>query len=323
MSLLTTACKNIAGHLGQVPSVRGRQCMNLYHKKSSCRLCLKSCPAGAIRIGRPGTRVLIDEATCLGCERCVAVCPTETFVHRGTRGHQRIASMRNQSDKGRLNISCFQVQTQNGHHIRCLNSLSAGDLLELASEGVTHFEFSHGHCQNCLLGPDINRLSQAIATLNLILAAVGINQATTATTDQKISMLLKLSKPVEKAPADISRRALFGRLRKQAATAVASALPEETCPESEQPRYRQRLKRALIRLGIKEQLATQAVQVKLSTDEQRCRRCGVCTKICVTSARKMGSDGDPQHDLLTCCGCGVCTIGCPRQAISIHDPLTS
>ena len=57
---------------------------------TSCSLCVKECPVGAIELNADGFAE-IDEAECIRCGRCHDVCPQDAVRHDGERIPQEVA----------------------------------------------------------------------------------------------------------------------------------------------------------------------------------------------------------------------------------------
>ncbi|MDX1763693.1 MAG: 4Fe-4S dicluster domain-containing protein, partial [bacterium] len=55
---------------------RAHLCVRVRYPMASCRLCLSTCPAGAIEIEEE--QVNLTDA-CLDCRACVAACPAGVF----------------------------------------------------------------------------------------------------------------------------------------------------------------------------------------------------------------------------------------------------
>ena len=65
---------------------------------------------------------------------------------------------------------------------------------------------------------------------------------------------------------------------------------------------------------------------KFKVDEEKCIKCGLCTKDCLTSAIEQNENGTPiMKNPLNCIECQHCFAICPQGAISImeKDPQNS
>jgi len=49
-----------------------------------CGLCVKTCPAGAVRLGEKRTAA-VDDLVCGGCYKCVRRCPVQAISIQHTR----------------------------------------------------------------------------------------------------------------------------------------------------------------------------------------------------------------------------------------------
>ena len=59
-----------------------------------CNPCESACPVGAIRIGKPITRLpLVDYALCIGCGRCVSSCPGLAILVKNAAESDALASV--------------------------------------------------------------------------------------------------------------------------------------------------------------------------------------------------------------------------------------
>ena len=54
------------------------RCVVVRNRNSSCRRCVRACPADAITVR--GNNVTLDNAACVSCGACTVVCPVEALV---------------------------------------------------------------------------------------------------------------------------------------------------------------------------------------------------------------------------------------------------
>lgn len=126
-------------------------CVRALSVNSICTHCSDICPTGAIDIS--GRLPSINQAQCVGCGGCVAVCPTEALNLDDFDPTEFFFSFASESENV---LSCQK-------NIPCIAAISSEQLLSFAQmkEGVV---LDTGHCSGCDIGESI--LASTETTIN-------------------------------------------------------------------------------------------------------------------------------------------------------------
>lgn len=57
---------------------------------------------------------------------------------------------------------------------------------------------------------------------------------------------------------------------------------------------------------------------EISINDEACAKCGLCSKMCRSSAL---NGKPPSHNGQKCTGCGLCVIACRKGALSLHKTI--
>lgn len=330
--MFSLSFQSFARALTPVPRCNNQGCIQLFHKNADCRRCVQACPSGAIKIGRPGTRIFLDTERCRGCERCIAACPLGIFKPSGPAPGARLATWLDRSSNGRLTCGCLQAAGRCVASIRCHGGHSVEDLLTLTAEGVRYLDLRKGDCANCPFGNGAQFLEQTLIRANHLLTSLSIDSIEVREISDRLSLLLPAPSHARPGNAKVShhtvsRRALFSSLRRSFGKMAASTLPGQETDlfrtKLSNPAPRAGLYSALMRLGATDNEIRPALFPRQSLKKDRCKGCRLCQKLCRTKA--LGSSNSLKervHSPGACVGCRLCETGCPRQAIRIHDPMT-
>ncbi|HEX5670747.1 MAG TPA: 4Fe-4S binding protein [Sulfuricurvum sp.] len=135
-------------------------CVRALSVNSICTQCSDVCPVGAISI--VGRLPSINQAQCVGCAGCVAVCPTEALKLDDFSPTDFFFSF--VSDEENL-VSCQK-------NVPCIAALSSEQLISFAQmkQGLI---LDTGHCSQCDIGDSIlASMSKTIANSNYLLEAI-------------------------------------------------------------------------------------------------------------------------------------------------------
>ena len=135
-------------------------CVRALSVNSICTHCADVCPTGAITIA--GRLPSINQAQCVGCAGCVAVCPTEALKLDDFSSTDFFFSF--VADEENL-ISCQK-------NVPCIAALSSEQLISFAQmkKGVV---LDTGHCAQCDIGAHILEvMANTIDNSNYLLEAI-------------------------------------------------------------------------------------------------------------------------------------------------------
>jgi formate hydrogenlyase subunit 6/NADH:ubiquinone oxidoreductase subunit I len=135
-------------------------CVRALSVNSICTHCSDVCPTGAINI--TGRLPSINQAQCVGCAGCVAVCPTEALKLDDFSATEFFFSF--VSDEQNI-VSCQK-------NVPCIAALSSEQLISFAQmkQGVI---LDTGHCGGCDIGESIlSSVSATVDNSNYLLEAI-------------------------------------------------------------------------------------------------------------------------------------------------------
>lgn len=135
-------------------------CVRALSVNSICTKCADGCPTGAISIS--GRLPSINQAQCVGCAGCTAVCPTEALKLDDFSPTDFFFSFA--SDEENV-VSCQK-------NVPCIAALSTEQLISFAQmkKGVI---LDTGHCDHCDIGKSVlARMADTIDNANYLLEAI-------------------------------------------------------------------------------------------------------------------------------------------------------
>ncbi|OQX16705.1 MAG: hypothetical protein BWK76_11265 [Desulfobulbaceae bacterium A2] len=311
-------------------SFQPRRCLRNRFRGSSCELCRRECPAGALTLV-PGA-VVIDQAKCMGCLACAAVCPAHALELRDQRLADAMSRLLQQP--GLVVACCCEKSVRTGEEIilPCLGALSVEHLAAFATLGRgLHLHLEHCHDCRAAAVPEI--LERRLAELHTRLGPAGEGLAI---------RLLRRAAPspcggtgeddvsAETAsPSAGSRRAFFRAFREVSRHAVQeswSILSEDQAAERSTSREKeaiprsQVLRQVLDRVGAGQQRALFPLFHNLTVADT-CNLCGACAGMCPTGALQVDRQEEGTKTLrfhwAACSGCGLCQEFCRPRSIQL------
>lgn len=308
-----------------------QRCLTLGSRYSSCNLCVRACPANALRV--TGQGISVDQS-CLGCGRCQAVCPNAALNIEGFDISARAASAAPTLSV----VDCTRVpdahRPDHGCAIPCLAGLSVGALLErcAALDPVPLVLLDRGWCARCPAGGGSSHPARAqVDQAAVLLAEAGVPQQQLPRIEARpLRQSLVRRNFIVAGGASSSRR---GFLRKLAANALALAdhtsmaaarqpvgydLAMAPLPSVERERILVSLRRFAMRYGgALPRGLFHRVEIGSACAGHR-----ICAATCPTAALRRyrdprsGSSG-VAFDSNLCIGCGRCAAICPQQAVTL------
>lgn len=297
-------------------------CVRALSVNSICTHCADVCPTGAITV--TGRLPSINQAQCVGCAGCVAVCPTEALKLDDFSATDFFFSFA--ADDENL-VSCQK-------NVPCIAALSSEQLIAFAQmkEGVI---LDTGHCGQCDIG---ERILASMATIvdntNYLLEAI----ESPYTIQTKNIAYIDMKLPVDKS----DRRDFFKNFHLRGIGKARSDFEKEiqrttdefveyTTDSSDTKALRTKKitdRRKLFFTALKrfdvpsEFHVVQSDKIVFTSqkllDEELCTACEMCHRVCPTGAltsdmRNSKIDFDP----FLCVKCHLCHDVCEPNAITL------
>jgi len=313
-------------------------CIAMYHKSIECRDCKAVCNADAIRIGRPGTGISVDNSKCTGCEKCISACNYGAFKRSGMTEKKWCDSLIESLDSGELVIGCRTVKEKKMGVVNCIGSIHAVHIFYWLTMGIKKIVFKFGDCSSCKNTSGLACLLEQLHSLESFVSGFTrcsmdryYNEAgiTVFADGFKINCLSAGLKN-----RGIGRRDFFKAMGRELLIGVNEVADAFTVQESSAVDFSGKNGLSQRAALFRETFASVQHLVKgdisfdrkiplcnLNIDKEKCSGCGVCLKLCPTGALKQDSDGSLKYISFRCHGCGVCVRACLKGVISLSDKV--
>ncbi|MGI6033304.1 MAG: 4Fe-4S dicluster domain-containing protein [Coriobacteriales bacterium] len=322
-------------------SLEPKRCSYIRNWNSKCRACLNACPHESI--ARSLGHLKIDPETCTDCGSCVSACPTSTFTTHAPNANELVRQAKEcaQANGGTARFVCtlhsyeHNVDPTKAVVLPCLDYLDEYLMTGLFAVGIKKVELIGTDCSNCELNSSEPYFPHAVKSARSLLELWSINAPIDTVDEIDPALCLK-----GKAHATIAsdRRGAFkeagasamGFLAQALNDVIAGVTGEEV--EHEDPdkqiivkldevfppdTYRSiRMLRMLDHLGKRPYGATVESRfwAHIDIDENRCRHCGACARMCVTRALTYEEDSYGRATLSfrpsLCINCALCKDSC-------------
>lgn len=291
MSLFRQQAKRLLQ--GVRPDVEASSCVRFISPLSRCHYCMSACPVKGIDLE---AGLVIEE--CIGCGRCVQICPSGVFQ----MDEMRIL----QSDKETLIVGCKHDQTSDKCDLRleCLQQLHP-ETVALALEKVQHLILyaDEKRCAACACEWMPIGLSESLKRFGF-------------PSFKKLSIIQEESF----WESSMSRRQLLGKGVKEAAHLLRRSVDD----------YAEATLGNLIR-HEEVHMPRMPLQALYQTYDlvdgespypmlmvEQCNFCGACTRLCPTRALQLIEDDEKKglmYHPLRCNGCGLCQDVCMLRGL--------
>lgn len=297
------------------PAFAAGACLRTLGALAACEVCARECPVDAVAPTERGVEITEH---CLGCARCVAVCPTGAL----DSPRNGIPALVRQTAANRsLRIECERVppglRAGNTVQASCLGALGVNELLGLREHaGDAPIEIvDRGWCPSCPVGGAMQPPGAAArARVAELCAAMGIAESGTR--------LVADATPAGKRDDDVTqrraRRAFLGRLLEPG---NRTDPPPATGKDRRRVDFLHRLRRISARWNAP---LPPGAHPAVRIGEQCCNH-GMCASVCPTGALityQAGERSGIEFEVERCIGCGACAVACPEHALGVVHART-
>ena len=298
--------------------VSPRLCLKLRHRKSNCRLCLDSCPCGAINID---DSLHIDDSLCRGCGICVNVCPTGVFGLGYLSNESLLDRVKEQAD---TTFTCSRFPQEDWVEVPCLGHLNEALLIgaAISVRSSVRLNLDISRCKQCQFAAGLQVIIRSLRRANQILAVFGA--------PGRVSVF-NANGTHSPGKSALSRRIFFsyllGEMRGAAlengentGTAMKTISLEPTLPKKHAMLLEQ-----IRKLGqpVVPQLNAERLPFAEVVIGEQCDGCGMCVTFCPTGALRQLEKQDSRiidFALAYCLACSLCSDVCPAGTITCsHD----
>lgn len=286
---------------------------------TGCSRCLEVCAAEAIV--SVGERIRVDPYRCQGCASCTLACPT-----------------------GALS---FKVPNRDGLRRRLIEALGDGTTQAVlvvhgprVADGLAPLQ-AEGRCRTLVVDPlpafGEEQWLEAFALGARAVALVDEHSLAPASREllaRRVEQMGLMLQPFG-LPRDRLRFASLDHIRKWLEIlppdGAVAAQPEEHAPSQSLAAAAPSSKRRALLDSIRKlgadlagltpvELPAGACFGEVVVDRRRCTLCFACVNLCPTGALSSRDDGTPRLQFAedVCVQCGLCAVGCPEKAVSLH-----
>ena len=330
------------------------RCVVVRNRNSSCRRCVKACPASAITVR--GNEITLDNHACVSCGACTVVCPVEALVPLDPTDADLAAGAARSAGAldGTAVIACARIAAQDIGDpskyatVPCMARVDEVMLVELAAAGIERIVLVDGTCRTCKYRDTSAGVDEAVAQAQELIAAQGGTTLIERASEFPEQVVLE-----DKASLyGQERRGFFTRSTKRAREAGVKTAEVMVFKEFEQrmPSLRERL--GVTASGAMPWLAAQRRErlmdsldqigepvcetvnsrqfATVSVDEEKCSACGMCAVFCPTGALKKSEEKPDdgvgsylEFQAFDCVNCHVCADVCMKKCLTTSTEVST
>jgi len=314
---------------GRQVGIEASLCSRFRTPKSDCDACAALCPESVIELSEKGPEII---GGCTDCGVCFSVCPNGAFRLEKRDDAAILGEIRGSIKEkgGEFRISCQWGDAESDLVTPCLSRLTETLLVGPALAGAARVELlipPCGECPSHRAAPHFEKVARNARHLFRTLWPE----------DRLFTRKIPIKGFVSEPEEPVSRRAFLGALRKKAADAVASSLPEMPAEKSggndkpfhtillERPPNvkRSTLLNALNGCPSVEQIEVPLEESLLAEIEvgPECTGCDTCVTLCPTGAisRPDGKNYQLIFRAHLCVNCRVCEKSCMPGALQTKE----
>ncbi|MED4354482.1 4Fe-4S binding protein [Schinkia azotoformans] len=291
--------------------VEKNRCTHAKNQKSSCNICVESCPASAIKIDG---NLQVNFEKCRECMICTAICPTDVFNDKKYKSY-----LEQMNGRTIVEIAC-QKQEVNDHLVivPCLRMLEETFLLYgLQENKKIHIRLNESKCETCS-----NKISNISTYIEELIHRVGLIK------QEKVDVYINSQENNMGEQQQFSRRDLFSLLSKRMQSNIVMPLIEEeevTNKEREKIALSEK-QRFFIQLLKKQkqnpQLSCEVIKTAKVVITDHCTGCLKCSYVCPTGSLYIDEADNAiniKQNLLKCVDCKSCQDICPEKSLSLES----
>lgn len=314
--------------------VKDHLCSRFRASRSSCALCIASCPKGAISLD--GQVLTLDSNACNSCGVCHSICPNGAFEIKGFDDSWYSARIAEKAPDSSFRFSCAFGARDAHLLVPCLSRLTEALVLEPLARGFGAVEILCPDCTACDFGGAEGHRKAVLERASLFARMVGLDSG----------RILLRETPFVPTPSTlvsdppVSRRALFGILGRDVLASARTAVSPQEAGDllTDGEKFRKGIekkeesaKRVHLRSLLRSFSQRDSIQVGSQGGflwdlavSSRCLGCNVCEQLCPTSAIVREEDEKTFRLVFSpdrCTACGICVDSCLPRAIRPKETL--